>query len=250
MEQRPDLDLQGGFDVETPEQVAFRLERAGLGARSLAALVDTVILTVLYLMLVVGTGVGIGRLGVASEEAPQWILAAMIVVFTFLIWAYYIGFELAWNGQTPGKRLLGIRVTGDGGVPVTPAQVVIRNLVRLIDVQFAYAVGLIAMFASREEKRLGDLAAGTVVVAERHRPRPAGPRGAATSSGRSLDPRLLDLVRDYWARSPELDARTRYRIARELANRLAADLGRPPVVGNRVEDELREMTELVLKKDG
>jgi hypothetical protein len=120
----------------------------------------------------------------------------------------------------------------------------------LIDVQFAYAVGLIAMFASAEEKRLGDLAAGTVVVSERRRPRPSGPRGAATPSGRSLDPRLLDLVRDYWARSPELDRRTRHRIARELANRLAEELGRPPVPGNRVVDELREMTELVLKKDG
>jgi uncharacterized RDD family membrane protein YckC len=243
-----DLDLHGGFDIETPEQVAFRLERAGMGARSLAALIDTVILGVLYVLGLVGAGVGAGWLGALEEDAPQWIVALAIVTFTFLIWAYYIGFELAWNGQTPGKRLLGIRVTGDRGLPVTPAQVVIRNLMRLIDVQFAYAVGLIAMFVSPKEKRLGDLAAGTVVVTERRRPRPSGPRGAATSSGRTLDPRLLDLVRDYWARSPELDPRTRYRIARDLANRLAEELGRPPVPAHRAVDELREMTERLLKK--
>jgi uncharacterized RDD family membrane protein YckC len=249
MSEQTPLDLRGGFDIETPEQVAFRLERAGMGARSLAALIDTVILGVLYFLGMIGAGAGIGFFGVVEEEAPQWIVALMIVTFTFLIWAYYIGFELAWNGQTPGKRLLSIRVTGDAGVPVTPAQVVIRNLMRLIDVQFAYAVGLIAMFASREEKRLGDMAAGTVVVSERRRPRPHGPRGAATHSARSVDPRLLDLVRDYWARSPELDQRTRYRIARELANRLAEELGRPPVAANRVVDELHEMTELLLQKE-
>ena len=249
MSEQTPLDLRGGFDVETPEQVAFRLERAGMGARSLAAIIDTLILAVLYFLGLIGAGVGIGFFGAVEEDAPQWVIALMIVTFTFLIWAYYIGFELAWNGQTPGKRLMSIRVTGDRGVPVAPAQVVIRNLMRLIDVQFAYAVGLIAMFASSEEKRLGDMAAGTVVVSEKRRPRPSGPRGAVTRSGRSVNPRLLDLLRDYWTRSPELDRETRYRIARDLASRLAAELGRPPVPESRVLEELHQMTEQVLQEE-
>jgi uncharacterized RDD family membrane protein YckC len=242
------LDLRGDFAIETPEQVSFRLERAGLGSRILAAAIDTAILAALYFFVLIALGVAGAFLALADDPSKSsvWAIALMIALVTLLSWGYYIGFELAWNGQSPGKRLLGIRVVGDGGVPVAPGQVVVRNLVRFVDMQLAYAVGMIAIFATKEEKRLGDLAAGTVVVSERRERRAAGPRGRATPSGRALDPDLLDVLRDYWARSPELDAATRWRIARDLANRLAEDLGREPVPSSRVEAELKEMTEIAL----
>jgi len=243
------LDLRGGFDIETPEQVAFRLERAGLGSRILAAAIDSAILAAVYTFVIIAFGATGALLAARLEmsEPAAWVIALLILLVTFLFWGYYIGFELAWNGQTPGKRLLGIRVVGDGGVPVSPGQVVVRNLLRFVDLQLLYAVGMISIFATRDEKRLGDLAAGTVVVSERRAPRPSVvPRGAPTASGRNLDPELLELLRDYWARSPELDSRTRWRIARDLANRLAEGLGREPVPSTRVEAELKEMTELVL----
>jgi uncharacterized RDD family membrane protein YckC len=240
------FDLGGGFDVETPEQVSFRLIRAGLGSRILAASIDTVILLVGYVFVAIGIfGTG-AAIEAAGGEFRGWHLAAAILVLTFLLWGYYIGFELAWNGQTPGKRLLGIRVVGDGGVPATPAQVVVRNLLRVIDLQFGYGIAMIAIFATREEKRLGDLAAGTVVVSERRRAPSAAARGMPTAAGRAVDPELLDVLRDYWARSAELDDVTRERIAGSLAKRLAAALGRPPGNPARAEAELREMTELVL----
>lgn len=242
-----ELDLRGGFDVETPEQVAFRQERAGLGARTLAALVDTALLAVLYFAAFLAFGAGVHLFGSESGETAVWIFAVIFLLVTFLMWGYYIGFEIAWNGQTPGKRLLGIRVVGDGGVPVSPWQVVIRNLLRIVDFQFAYTVGMIAIFASREEKRLGDHAAGTVVVSERRKEPLTGHPGAPTATARPLSPELLDLLRDYWARSPDLDDGTRRRIAGDLANRLAADLGRPPVPPNHVEEELWEMTEALLQ---
>jgi uncharacterized RDD family membrane protein YckC len=240
------FDLGGGFDVETPEQVSFRLVRAGLGSRILAASVDTVILVVVYVFVVIGLFGAGAALAAAGSELVAWHIAVVILVLTFLLWGYYIGFELAWNGQTPGKRLLGIRVVGDGGIPVTPSQVVVRNLIRVVDLQFGYGVAMIAMFATKDEKRLGDLAAGTVVVSERRRAPDAPPRGAATAAGRALDPELLDVLRDYWARSSELDEETRERIARSLAKRLAAALGRPATNPRGAEAELREMTDLVL----
>jgi uncharacterized RDD family membrane protein YckC len=240
------FDLGGGFDVETPEQVSFRLVRAGLGSRILAASVDTAILLVVYVFVIIGLFGAGAFLSAAGGELATWHVAVVILVLTFLLWGYYIGFELAWNGQTPGKRLLGIRVVGDGGLPVTPSQVVVRNLVRIVDLQFGYGVAMIAMFATKDEKRLGDLAAGTIVVSERRHAPDAPLRGAATAAGRALDPELLDVLRDYWARWPELDAGTRERIARSLANRLAAALGRPAANPARIEAELQEMTDLVL----
>lgn len=158
------LDL-GNFQVETPEQVAFRMERAGLGSRCIATIVDTTCLALLYLAVALASSFLFGV--VPSGEAALAVLGVVIIVMTFLFWAYYIAFEIAWNGQTPGKRWVGIRVVEDGGAPASPGRIVIRNLLRFVDVQFGYGVGAIAIFATREEKRLGDLAAGTTVIRER-----------------------------------------------------------------------------------
>lgn len=244
------LDLRGGFEVETPEQVAFRLERAGLGSRILAAMIDTVLLVVLYGVAAVGLVAVVpdgGQAGADSESSALWMVGLFFLLLSFLMWAYYIGFELAWNGQTPGKRLLGIRVVADSGVPAAPGQIVIRNLLRLVDFQLFYAVAMVAIFATRDERRLGDLAAGTIVVSERRPDAEVRPQGKPTAAGRALDPRLLDLVRNYWARAGALDHRTRWELAREVANRLAEALGRPPVPASQVESSLREMTALVLQ---
>ena len=161
----------GTFDVETPAQVAFRMERAGLGTRCVAAIADTAFLALLYASIALA---GVFVFGTVTPEgdAALALLGALILIMTFLFSAYYIAFEIAWNGQTPGKRLMGIRVVDDSGAPATPARIVIRNLVRIVDIQFGYGIGAVAIFATKEEKRLGDLAAGTVVV----RDRPARPR--------------------------------------------------------------------------
>jgi len=94
---------------------------------------------------------------------------AVYVLVTFAIfWGYYIVFEMAWNGQTPGKRWIGLRVIKVNGYPISLVDSTIRNLVRVVDFLPAYyGLGVIAMFANAQARRLGDFAAGTVVVKER-----------------------------------------------------------------------------------
>lgn len=244
------IELRGGFDIETPEQVAFRMERAGLGTRAVAALIDTFILVVLYVALIltffffVGAVAGIDML---EEDSGSTIVAVLWAFFLLLVMglfeAYYIGFEAYWNGQSPGKRVLHIRVVADDGLPASFGKIVTRNLMRLIDMQASYAVGLIAMFVSPEEKRLGDIVAGTLVIREsRPRPRAVMRLGEPTAAARNLDPELIELLRHYWQRSGAIDPKTRWRLARDVVNRLTDALGRPRVVASSVESGLHSMT--------
>jgi uncharacterized RDD family membrane protein YckC len=155
--------------IDTPENVTFDYEVAGIGSRFLAALVDTVLLVLLQ-VIVLGTLIFIGlrRQDLFSlDDGPTWILAVLSLIAFVFFWGYYIFFEILWNGQTPGKRWVGLRVIRLDGTPVTTAEVVIRNLVRTIDLlPAAYGVGVISMFVNQNSRRLGDLAAGTVVVHE------------------------------------------------------------------------------------
>jgi uncharacterized RDD family membrane protein YckC len=244
------IELHGGFEIETPEQVAFRLERAGLGTRAVAALIDTVILVVLYAAVIFAFFFGISSVagidlwnGDAESTLVLVLWAAFILLSMLLFEAYYIGFETYWNGQTPGKRALGIRVVADDGLPAGLGKIVIRNLMRLIDMQASYAVGVVAIFVSPEEKRLGDIVAGTVVIRES---RPRSPElmrlGEPTATARRLDPDVVDLVRRYWARAGTIDPKTRWRLARDVVNRLTDVMGRPRVPASRVESELHSMT--------
>jgi uncharacterized RDD family membrane protein YckC len=112
------------------------------------------------------------QLGDRLSEAPKWVLAAVIIL-VFVLWTgYFALFEWMWNGQTPGKRILKLRVIREDGRPVTVWEAVARNLLRAFDmmpwvgVPF-YSVGLISVFASSRDQRVGDFVAGTVVVRER-----------------------------------------------------------------------------------
>jgi uncharacterized RDD family membrane protein YckC len=262
------LELHGGFDIETPEHVAFRMERAGLGTRVFAALLDGLFVGFVYLVFILaffflaGSVGGIEMFEDGTTETIVLVLWAIFVLLSlFLFWGYYIGFEAAWNGQTPGKRLLGIRVVADGGLPATFGKIVIRNLVRLVDMQIGYAVGLVTIFLTKDEKRLGDLAAGTVVIRERRRrTAPAMRLGAPTPAARRLDPELLELTRRYWERSDTIEPATRWKLARDLSDRITSALGRPPsrlgrddeMPPEQHENEFRELTEELfeIKEDG
>jgi uncharacterized RDD family membrane protein YckC len=94
------------------------------------------------------------------------LLIALYVLLNFLLfWAYFIGFELRWNGQTPGKRLAGLRVVRLDGAPAGVLEIVVRNLVRLVDLlPFFYALGAVVVLSNRHSRRLGDFAAGTLVI--------------------------------------------------------------------------------------
>ncbi|MCA1818179.1 MAG: RDD family protein [Acidobacteria bacterium] len=157
--------------IETPERVPLHFALASIGNRFLACAVDH--LFQLLLMLLVA--VALQWAGLLSEykdklsEAPKWAVAALILA-VFAIWSgYFVVFEWLWNGQTPGKRLLRLRVIREDGRPVTIWESAARNLIRIFDMQpFPfYSVGLLSVFLSSRDQRVGDFVAATVVVRER-----------------------------------------------------------------------------------
>jgi len=156
--------------IETPENISFDYQVAGIGSRFLAILVDTLIQGALYLALAVVYVLVEAVLGTATRDSPssvaQWIPAIILLVTLFVIqFGYFIIFEITLGGRTPGKELAGLRVIKESGQPLTALDSIIRNLVRIIDfLPFGYGVGVIAMFFNARSKRLGDFAAGTLVV--------------------------------------------------------------------------------------
>lgn len=146
--------LDTAYNIGTPEGVELRLPVAGLAPRSLAWLIDALIksatLTVLSIFLQVFGDLGGG--------------IYLLIVFV-LLWFYNVLFEILNHGATPGKRALGLRVMNANGTPVGWSGSLLRNLVRFVDVlPGCYAFGCVSVLLSKQFQRLGDLAAGTIVV--------------------------------------------------------------------------------------
>jgi uncharacterized membrane protein SpoIIM required for sporulation/uncharacterized RDD family membrane protein YckC len=216
-------------DVETPEHVAIGYELADLGSRFTALLID-------ILLIVLGiVGVRLALFALVSLLGFRDVLVGVglgVVIFVgfVLMWGYFVFYEGLRDGQTPGKRRMGIRVVHDGGFPVTVRAAAVRNLMRLVDIQPAgsWGVGGLAMMLHPQTKRLGDMAAGTVVVRDRTgQPIPeetAGP--VATSLGR---PRLSDeefaALQMYAQRRAALESAVRSDISRKLMSRVERHFG-------------------------
>jgi uncharacterized RDD family membrane protein YckC len=217
--------------IETPEQTSLEFPLAGIGSRFLALAADTVIQATVVLLLMAGleTVYPLARL---LGSASQWMLAAA-VVFGFLLYeGYFAFFEAVWNGQTPGKRMAGLRVMKDDGRPIGVYDAISRNLLRIIDqLPGIYAVGVIVMLFSRQSKRLGDHVAGTLVVREQalEAARPflqtgAGGGVAAIDTSRvSLEE--FQLAEAFLQRRDSLETGVRRGMAAQIARRLAAKTG-------------------------
>jgi uncharacterized RDD family membrane protein YckC len=156
------------YVVDTPEHISFSYTLAGIGSRGLAAIIDTLLILLLQLILAVVlllSGAQLDNAGISLAESL--VLAIWSLLAFVLLWGYYVLFELLWNGQSPGKRLLRLRTVREGGRPIHASAVIIRNLVRAIDLlPLGYGLGVLVMFVDRQDRRLGDLAAGTLVVRE------------------------------------------------------------------------------------
>ncbi|HAE58197.1 MAG TPA: RDD family protein [Anaerolineae bacterium] len=153
------------LSIDTPENVIFGYSLAGLGSRFLAAVIDSAIIFLIQAAVLLITFYFIIRPNFAGDLGQTWAASLLSLLAFVFFWGYYIFFELNWNGQSPGKRMVGIRVIRRDGTPVTLSEVLIRNLVRLVDfLPSFYGVGVIAMFADGQSRRLGDLAAGTLVI--------------------------------------------------------------------------------------
>ncbi len=159
--------------IDTPENVAFGYPVAGIGSRFIATLVDSTLIVLLQAAVFLLTFLVARQFFDLSADSASlsrisgWVIAGLGLVSFLFLWGYYIFFEMLWNGQSPGKRWTGLRVIRLDGRPITLTESVIRNLVRLVDfLPSLYAVGVVIMFVDSRSRRLGDLAAGTLVVRE------------------------------------------------------------------------------------
>jgi len=159
------------LEIDTPENVTFDYDVAGIGSRFLAALMDTALIMLLQAVLF-GSFFLLAKfvfnMDILNGDFASWALAILGIISFIFLWGYYLFFEILWNGQSPGKRMVGIRVIRVDGTPITASESMIRNLVRIIDLlPTAYGVGVVTMFINSNSRRVGDLAAGTIVVHDR-----------------------------------------------------------------------------------
>jgi uncharacterized RDD family membrane protein YckC len=156
-------------ELELPEEIDLQVEVANVGSRSLAILIDLalgglVIFVVYCLTVLLGRDMAEDWLTRFSSNALETVL--LLLIFGFQ-WCYFNVFEWLWNGQTPGKRLLRLRVIKVDGSPVSGIDVLLRNLSRPIDTLGPMGlIGLLMIFVSRKAQRLGDLMARTLVIHE------------------------------------------------------------------------------------
>jgi len=157
--------------IETPERVPLHFALASIGNRFIACAIDHTIQIVLLFSLVIIFLIveGFSDFGNRLTSAPKWVIALLVIFVFVLMSGYFALFEWIWRGQTPGKRWLKLRVIREDGRPIGFFEAMVRNLLRNFDVMPSpfYSIGLISVFATERDQRVGDLVAGTVVVRER-----------------------------------------------------------------------------------
>ncbi|MGH2683446.1 MAG: RDD family protein [Actinomycetota bacterium] len=209
----------------TPEAVVVTVDVAGLGSRMIAWLLDSLIQAAIVIPVIIG-------FALADLAGTVEVVVLSLLLF-FIIWGYYPLFEWLWRGRTPGKRVQGLRVVRTDGQPAGGAAILVRNLIRIVDVVAFPFLAVIAMLVTHRAQRLGDLAAGTMVVRE-HRglaPQPVElPERAdlppVDSTG--LSEREYDLIRSFLARRHSLDRSARDALAARLATSVRERVGAVP----------------------
>ena len=238
------------YPVVTPENVRFHYVLAGPVARMVALAVDLVLLVValftLSLVMSLATSL-LGAYAVAVYGLASFVLAL----------GYWIGLELRWNGQTPGKRMLGLRVVAENGLRLEPSQVILRNILRPVDLlPGLFGLGGLVALLHPEHRRLGDLVAGTLVIRERSVPPPDRLLDAVdAATGRQARDRLhairlgaeeRDLLQELVLRRDALDPGVRLRLFQAVAARYRQLLEVEPVDGQSDERFVLEIAESAL----
>jgi len=230
--------------IETPEQTSLEFPLAGVGSRCLALLLDTLIQisAAIILMLVLGVFHLVSASGAAGLGlGGLWVQAIVYFALFLVFYGYFAFFEAIWNGQTPGKRVAHLRVIQESGRPLQVWQAFARNLMRIVDsIPFCYAVGLASALLSKQNRRLGDFVAGTVVIHERPLTKisvgwaseaPGAVAGATLGASR-LSLEEVRLIEAFLDRRNSLAEDVRFRMSRQIAVRVAQKLG-------MLEDRLR-----------
>jgi uncharacterized RDD family membrane protein YckC len=215
------------LESETPERVRIVHDLAGIGSRFAAGFIDAL------LLMFLGCGASFAILVAGGVTRPQseerWLAfayAAWGVVFVTVA-LYYSVFELMWDGRTPGKRLLKLRVISKDGGPASATAILVRNVLRIVDAfPFAAPYGLagVVMFVSPSARRIGDFAAGTIVVRERTEALGAVP-SPATGGDDAISATDAERAREFVLRAPQLVAANRAALAHSIAADIAARHG-------------------------
>ncbi|MGD0903726.1 MAG: RDD family protein [Terracidiphilus sp.] len=238
------------LNIDTPELVDIEMPLAGIGSRFIALLVDYLIWVAGLLVLAALFALFLPAIGASSKLSAQWATAIGIFIVFLLQWGYFTLFEAFWNGRTPGKRVARIRVIQRSGRAIGLFESMARNLVRYVDqIPFFYAVGVIAMFVTRQHQRLGDLAAGTLVVRDREQETPLwGDSGSRTFTAQAFAPRVpipephtaftlpasgiaklssndLEVLEGFFARRLDMSLATRQALAERIASAIKVKSG-------------------------
>ncbi len=231
------MELEDRVTIATPEGLPVQLQLADLGSRFIAFGFDLALQLVIIALVAV----------VAFSVLGGAVATSVFVVSLFaVIWFYHVLFEVLAGGRTPGKRLTHLRVVRDDGAPVDLPASAVRNLLRVVDLLFFFLPAMLSILFTRRHQRVGDLAAGTLVIrdAPRMSPSPSHPLAPSAAPGApaSAPPRPaapLDVsavtvaevaaVRRFLARRDELDREARQRLAYRLEGGLRAKVaGAPP----------------------
>ena len=224
--------------LETPEHVRLGYDLADLGSRFTAMAADLAIMIVAATVLAL-SALLLGRHvagTVLPEYGPATVWALATIGLFVVLWGYFVLFEAFWDGRTPGKRLLGLRVLHSGGQPLSPRGSVVRNLLRVVDLQpgVSGVVGGACMMLNRRTQRLGDLAADSIVVRDRgggEIPWPESPR-AAVRGRPLLSEEQFALLSGFVRRREGLAAEVRRRVERSVIKALRPALeGHPKADG-------------------
>ena len=220
-----DFDL-----IETPENVELQRRLAGIGSRFMAGILDHILIALMYLVLflfLLVTGINVMVVFGIASALEMWLFAAVILIAFAIYWGYFVFFEMWTNGQSPGKKYMKIRVVQVEGGGISFNSIAIRNLLRAVDVIGAYAVAGIAMFVTKKVQRLGDLAAGTVVVSEEvpnysarydKKKQILDNKGitSAALEATGLKPEEYRLLHNYWLRRGELSIEAKRQLLPQL----------------------------------
>src|ERR1035438_6346164 len=248
------------LSIDTPELVDIEMPIAGIGSRFIALLVDYLIWGAGLLVLILLFSFFLPGIESFSKISAQWATAIFIFIVFLLQWGYFTLFEAFWNGRTPGKRVARIRVIQRSGRAIGLFESMARNLVRYVDqIPFFYAVGVIAMFVTRQHQRLGDLAAGTLVVRDREVESPLwGESGARTFTAQIFAPSTpipephtaltlpatgiaklstddLGVLEGVFSRRLDMSLPTRQALALRIASAIQAKSGLEPPPGASIE---------------
>jgi uncharacterized RDD family membrane protein YckC len=241
------------LDIDTPEQIALELPLAGIGSRFLALAIDSVLQVIsMFVLFLVGAMFANSVSSLTNRLDTffsQTIGGFILILLPFcLYWGYFAFFEILWQGKTPGKRIAGIRVIHQTGRPMTAIECIGRNLMRGLDIlPGMYGVGLICMMCNKQNRRVGDFVAGTIVVHDKALESVAPSWGEGTADQpvrpelRKLIPEELVLIETYLNRRYELDSNVRTTAAQRVVAMVTEKTGMQKSPEQRDDDFLESV---------